>query len=186
MNVNQGIACDVCKTKINLRVQAGLNKSEFIKFLCPECGIPIECSIIFLLNNNPVNWTTKDTKLFDSSIKNAKFIDYFDEADYSIQCSGTYFTYKDIQNPHKSLSCSNTFEHNLLSPFMQCNIFMGHENLMKFQTHVKKIYYALDNINQFEKINSLYYSNNKYYLNEINNIRIKQNLGKLPDDRCYK
>ena len=186
MNVNQGIECDVCKTKINLRFQVGLNKSEFIKFLCPECGIPIECSIIILLNNTTVNCITKDGKLFDSSIKNAKFIDCFAEADYSIQCSGIYFTYKDIQNPHKSLLLSNTFEHNLLSPFMQCNIYMGSENLMKFQTHVKKIYYALDNVNQFEKINALYYSNNKYYLNEINNIRIKQNLEKISDDDISK
>lgn len=31
MNHNQGIECEVCKTRINLRIQVGMNKENKIK-----------------------------------------------------------------------------------------------------------------------------------------------------------
>ncbi|EOU1634907.1 hypothetical protein E6V34_09860 [Clostridium perfringens] len=176
MNHNQGIECEVCKTRINLRIQVGMNKENKIKFLCPECGIPISCNMIFDFQNKGMNIIPK----VDGTVKNANFITDFKNADYSIQCSSEYFTTKDIKNPYKDISI------NIFSPFIQSRNFFGKDNLLEFTSHANRIYMATNNINEFEKINFLYYSNKQYFFNEINKLFSKYKLEEIKDDEISK
>lgn len=180
MNINQGIKCDVCDSEINLRIEVGLNEYECIRFLCPECGIPIDCDVRFGFNKG------QPPNVLDTKIQNAIFIDEFKNADFSIQYSGIYFTYKDTKNPHKELLSSVKLEKNVFTPFIQSRTFFGGDNCIKFQNHIKKIYYGLNNINNFKKMNTLYYQNSTYYIKEINKIRDKKNLKLISDNDVSK
>ena len=48
LNINKVIKCIVCKSTINLRMQAGMINKNEIRFNCPECGIPINVTLEFV------------------------------------------------------------------------------------------------------------------------------------------
>jgi len=172
MNINYGVECIVCKSKINLRMQAGRIEKNLIRFNCPKCGIPI--NIELNLNNKCSG------KKIENSIENANFVDKFQEAKYSIQCSSEFFTSKNILNPFNNENVEASEE--IFSPFIQASKFFGSDNLGLFANHCYLISECIYNINVFERVNNLYYSKSSYFISHINEVLEENNINITVED----
>lgn len=183
MNINQGIKCVVCGSKINVRMQAGGRSKNDIRFACPKCQIPINIVIEFKRRKfeRKDNFDIKileeelrmDRELFEYSIENAEFLNEFEDADYSVQCSSEFFTSKNIFNPFNQIRDKkniNEVPFEAFTPFIQARRFFNENDLMAFEEHCSRIYSCIDDSNIFERLNSLYLNKSEYFLSHINEV----------------
>lgn len=104
MNVNAYIKCNVCGCVTRVKVQAGWLREHPIAIYCGECNILIEGTV----------FQDPDEGQIGLQFKNATRVSYGEEADYFVESSGEFITFKMVSedDPRAMLS-------SVMTPFIR-------------------------------------------------------------------